>query len=458
MKRKQLTWVVTVRGLGKDIVTCRAGKSSSVQRCVYKQTLTIFNCVTFVYNSTNEGYPRSSYGSRPRYPVDSSGMDPCSVSDFHPWGGCSVTCGQGFKRRFREFVYPDMARSHGCDTSVLVDTERCMGAFPSCMDAEEVRPGCEATDWTEWGPCNATCGKGIQIRTRRYVHPPPHTDCRVDLYDDQSCEGTECTPQGAQKLVWIFTFVWKGGHDNVFFFSVLELCTQPVDTIKCRGSYTKWHYDLLSQTCKKFSYGGCGGTQNIFDSKEDCEETCGSITELPSDSMAGYHHQQQSVNTYSNNYHANSHKQPSSSSRNRQLPQYLPQQTSPYSSSSSPSYQNYGSGYERSVSSSTRQFSSPSSPSYSNYEPPPVDCEVSEWTPWSKCSVSCGRGHKYRTRYIKVPPQNGGAACPHLEHKRKCKGVQCPPNHPFRYHHQQQQQQHQQHHNHHQFASASYDG
>lgn len=213
----------------------------------------------------------------------------------------------------------------------------------------------------------------------------------------------------------------------------------------CRGSYTKWHYDVTSQTCKKFSYGGCGGTQNIFDSKDDCEETCGAITELPSDSMVGYPNQNH-LNSAPNNYMKNPYPHPPSfpaspSSR------YLPQHTSPYLST----HQNY----------SYRQYSSPSNSMYSNYGPPPVDCEISEWTPWSKCSVSCGRGHKYRTRYIKVPPQNGGAACPHLEHKRKCKGVQCPPNHPFRYqqHQQHQQPHHNQHPHHHQhYATGSYEG
>ena len=31
-----------------------------------------------------------------------------------------------------------------------------------------------------------------------------------------------------------------------------------------------------------------------------------------------------------------------------------------------------------------------------------VDCLVSRWSPWSSCSVSCGRGIKTKTRTIQV--------------------------------------------------------
>lgn len=31
-----------------------------------------------------------------------------------------------------------------------------------------------------------------------------------------------------------------------------------------------------------------------------------------------------------------------------------------------------------------------------------VNCSVSEWTNWSECSVTCGRGYKKRTRHVVV--------------------------------------------------------
>jgi len=50
----------------------------------------------------------------------------------------------------------------------------------------------------------------------------------------------------------------------------------------------------------------------------------------------------------------------------------------------------------------------------------PVDCEVSDWSDWSDCTVECGIGSQTRTRTIITPAQNGGAACPELEETRPC--------------------------------------
>lgn len=32
----------------------------------------------------------------------------------------------------------------------------------------------------------------------------------------------------------------------------------------------------------------------------------------------------------------------------------------------------------------------------------PIDCMITEWTPWSSCSTTCGKGWKERQRMIKV--------------------------------------------------------
>ena len=50
---------------------------------------------------------------------------------------------------------------------------------------------------------------------------------------------------------------------------------------------------------------------------------------------------------------------------------------------------------------------------------------VSEWSEWSECNKSCGRGHALRTRMVKLEPQFGGRPCPEAVQRRKCKMRRC---------------------------------
>ncbi|KAI8778137.1 thrombospondin type-1 domain-containing protein 7A, partial [Biomphalaria glabrata] len=46
--------------------------------------------------------------------------------------------------------------------------------------------------------------------------------------------------------------------------------------------------------------------------------------------------------------------------------------------------------------------------------PCPVDCETTQWTSWSACSVYCGSGIQHRERRIMALPSNGGRKCPFM--------------------------------------------
>ncbi|XP_064108154.1 papilin-like isoform X7 [Macrobrachium nipponense] len=56
---------------------------------------------------------------------------------------------------------------------------------------------------------------------------------------------------------------------------LLEICKLPVETGNCRASIPNWYYDEEKQRCIGFSYGGCGGNANRFQSVELCERQCG---------------------------------------------------------------------------------------------------------------------------------------------------------------------------------------
>ncbi|XP_052805845.1 putative uncharacterized protein DDB_G0271982 isoform X2 [Mya arenaria] len=51
-------------------------------------------------------------------------------------------------------------------------------------------------------------------------------------------------------------------------------CQLPPDTGRCHARYIRWYFNINSQDCTHFQYGGCEGNQNNFKSKADCEQTC----------------------------------------------------------------------------------------------------------------------------------------------------------------------------------------
>ncbi|CAJ0917010.1 unnamed protein product [Ranitomeya imitator] len=59
-----------------------------------------------------------------------------------------------------------------------------------------------------------------------------------------------------------------------------------------------------------------------------------------------------------------------------------------------------------------------------------INCELTEWSNWSECNKSCGKGHMIRTRMITLEPQFGGGLCPETVQRKKCRVRKCQKNNP----------------------------
>jgi len=60
-----------------------------------------------------------------------------------------------------------------------------------------------------------------------------------------------------------------------------------------------------------------------------------------------------------------------------------------------------------------------------NNQPCPVDCKVSVWSGWSKCSAECGGGVSQRLREVKMAMRHGGKPCGETSEARACNGQAC---------------------------------
>ncbi|XP_026695132.2 uncharacterized protein LOC100180559 isoform X7 [Ciona intestinalis] len=52
------------------------------------------------------------------------------------------------------------------------------------------------------------------------------------------------------------------------------VCKLRKDTGPCRGRFTKFYFDKRTRSCRQFTYGGCEGNANNFDSPDDCRRLC----------------------------------------------------------------------------------------------------------------------------------------------------------------------------------------
>ncbi|XP_048258794.1 carboxypeptidase inhibitor SmCI-like [Haliotis rufescens] len=48
----------------------------------------------------------------------------------------------------------------------------------------------------------------------------------------------------------------------------------------CRASFQRFYFNPSCQECETFTYGGCGGNANNFETIEDCKKTCFQVCKL----------------------------------------------------------------------------------------------------------------------------------------------------------------------------------
>ena len=53
-----------------------------------------------------------------------------------------------------------------------------------------------------------------------------------------------------------------------------DICKLPSAMGDCKGLFTKYFYDSSTGLCTQFTYSGCGGNANRFETLNECESAC----------------------------------------------------------------------------------------------------------------------------------------------------------------------------------------
>ncbi|KFG57279.1 sushi domain (scr repeat) domain protein [Toxoplasma gondii RUB] len=266
----------------------------------------------------------------------------CVVSEWGEWSDCSTTCGEGQSRRQREILkHPD---TNGQNCPETEQARVCMK--DSCTTA------CVVSEWSEWGPCGASCGGGERTRKRSIVSPPVNGGALCpSLTEDEVCNDFSCD-----------------GGCEVGPWSDWSACTAP-----CGGG-TKTR---MREVRRKESGADCPPRrQEAVCNQHICAIDC-AVSEW-----------------------------------------------TPWTACSVPC----GEGQEsrrRHVTTEPEGMGSPCPPLAQDR---PCfaglcssECVVSDWSEWSVCTASCGFGTRTRQRSVETPPtESGGAGCPDLQESEEC--------------------------------------
>lgn len=274
----------------------------------------------------------------------------CKVTEWSQWSECSATCGGGKQSRLRKVAVGSRYGGAACPS--LEETKDC-NQTPCPVD-------CIMGQWMAWGACSKECGKGVQSRTRTVTRQAAFGGVACGAsFETKECNTQEC-PVDCVMAPW---GIWSE-------------CDKT-----CGGGFTS--RTRVVQRPAAFGGVACGVTVE----RQQCN-----LTPCPVNCVLG---------TWS-------------SWGTCSKPCGLGTQTRTRSVVTAP----VAGGKACEATQEVQQC---------NVNPCIVNCKQSDWSAWSACSATCGKGTQSRTRTTVVQPVAGGVACGATVETQECTGLPvCP--------------------------------
>lgn len=121
---------------------------------------------------------------------------------------------------------------------------------------ERHSPVCSAT----CNPSEFRCGDGCCVDG--FLECDGTADC-LDASDEANCQRYVIGFEDLQNI----PITSDKGH-----------CVDLPDTGLCKEHIPRWYYNPFSQSCARFTYGGCGGNGNNFEEEQQCLQSCQGVS------------------------------------------------------------------------------------------------------------------------------------------------------------------------------------
>jgi len=339
----------------------------------------------------------------------------CTISEWGEWSACDKECDGG--QQFRRRVLRDPPMNGGaCPTQVLQETKSC-----NTMQCDESKTDCQLGDWESWTPCTAKCGKGTKERARKITSPSSGgKGCSGALSEILPCVEKECSKVDCKWSEWydwsactctcgggtrhrtrVVAVAPKGGGAACEAKSKSEagVCNTQTCETKCTDAeWADWGaWSTCSATCKS---GYRSRSREVARDPSSCGKpvsgigeqyvTCDWLPACVSDHDCQLSNWAEWSSCSCTCFGIRE--------RNRFISVFAAGNGKPCSNDTLQEITPCNPGPGEEVSSECGKKDE-------------VDCVLSDWSAWTKCTRTCGSGQSSRSRVVLQEPQAGGKPC-----------------------------------------------